>query len=1337
MKRALKITAAVIAVLVLVVMALGWYVTGTNAGLRWALNMAERATGGNLSVAEAQGNLLQGVHLQHLRYRAPGTEVEVATLKLRWRPSALLHGTVDVRTLQARAIRIRTEPSDEPSDDRTFPPQLDLPIRVTLQQVLVEDLRITQGQQAPVIIERIALDGGIRGDQVNVAQLQVRTPQLQASAAGELQLSGQYQVNLTVDWLLQDGQQRWQGRGTIVGDRNQVQVNHALTQPMDARLQAQVEDVFERLTWQADLHVPAFDADELLRQLSAAEGGGQTGEPLPEIGRVQMDARLRGDQQQAVLEQVRILLPEGARSVNLQGRITELQAASPQADLNLAWRNLQWPLKGQAQFTSAQGEGRFQGWLEQFQVRLDAAFSAPTVAQPAAQYQLHAVSHSDGETLQISELRIGDPAGDANLHVHGSVKQWRSPTPRFDLKARWQQLQWPLQGAAQYSSASGNASLQGDPDRYSFDAKLHVAGDQVPAGQWHLNGSGDRAHVEVQTLRADVLAGQVQGSGSFAWQGTPRWQANIGIRNLDPGEFDPAWRGSLSGSLESAGSVREQGVDMGLTVNELQGTLRERAFRATAKLQVQGEQVQIDRLDVSSGEAHLEARGLYAEQLDLSAKLDAADLGDLLPQASGSLHASANLQGSRAAPQLTLTVRGTEPRWQDYGAGRVEASVQGGVGPGQALNAQVNAEQLSAGAFAAQQLSVRAAGSAEQHEITIALSQVEGDIEVGLAGSLQEQTVWQGELRTLVVRRDQVGTWRMPRAAPLVAAADHASIEGACLQQEEAGLCVSGKWRASDGWSGQAQLHQLPLASLRDVLPDGVQVSGTVNGNADLAAGPKGLTKADAQLHLSPGTLRYQVDAERTIDEKFQGGTLRVEQRQQQLHGSLQIALAGSDRIDGQARVDMPGAEQDWSQSAVQAQLQLQMARLQVVEVFAPQISGLEGTLRAQLRLDGALGEPRLSGDARLQAPKLELPELGTVLTELDLHMSDAPGGALALRGSARSGGGRLQLQGRFEPEGGNPWRAQMQITGDRFLAVKNQDATVYVSPDLQVKAQPKRIDLQGSLTVPEAHLTPREGRSAVKPSSDVVVIRDDQAQAEQEAGWVVYAHLNLTLGDKVRFTGYGFDGRVSGGLVLNDVPNKVTTATGSVNIDDATYTAYGKTLAVDRGRLTFSGNPVTNPGLDLVASRTVDDKRVGVMVGGTAANPQLELFSNPSMSEGDILAYLVLGRPLNSAGEADKSALMAAASSFGLAKGSALAESIGHQLGFEDVSISSGGDANQAWLTVGRYLTPKLYVSYGVGLFEPGNIVRVRYDLTERWKVQGESGGSASGADILYTIER
>ena len=61
---------------------------------------------------------------------------------------------------------------------------------------------------------------------------------------------------------------------------------------------------------------------------------------------------------------------------------------------------------------------------------------------------------------------------------------------------------------------------------------------------------------------------------------------------------------------------------------------------------------------------------------------------------------------------------------------------------------------------------------------------------------------------------------------------------------------------------------------------------------------------------------------------------------------------------------------------------------------------------------------------------------------------------------------------------------------------------------------------------------------------------------------------------------------------------------------------------------------------------------------------------------------------------------------------------------------------AQSTALFLGRYLTPKLYVQYGMGLFRNAYVFRVRYDLAKHWKLQTETG-QFSGGDILYQWER
>ena len=54
----------------------------------------------------------------------------------------------------------------------------------------------------------------------------------------------------------------------------------------------------------------------------------------------------------------------------------------------------------------------------------------------------------------------------------------------------------------------------------------------------------------------------------------------------------------------------------------------------------------------------------------------------------------------------------------------------------------------------------------------------------------------------------------------------------------------------------------------------------------------------------------------------------------------------------------------------------------------------------------------------------------------------------------------------------------------------------------------------------------------------------------------------------------------------------------------------------------------------------------------------------------------------------------------------------------------------------LGRYLSPRLYVSYGVSLTEQLNVIKLRYSLGDHWAVRIEAG-QARGADLVYSIER
>jgi translocation and assembly module TamB len=332
-----------------------------------------------------------------------------------------------------------------------------------------------------------------------------------------------------------------------------------------------------------------------------------------------------------------------------------------------------------------------------------------------------------------------------------------------------------------------------------------------------------------------------------------------------------------------------------------------------------------------------------------------------------------------------------------------------------------------------------------------------------------------------------------------------------------------------------------------------------------------------------------------------------------------------------------------------------------------------------------------------------------------------------------------LRAHGRFAlaehgPEGG------ITVNGEGFEVIDTEDAHVLVSPDLALELTPDRLALTGSVTVPEARLTPRESAPSVIVASADQVIVDAENEKAQASTRPLYANVQLKLGDDVHLEGYGLTGRLAGAIEITEVPREPITGSGELRVEEGVYEAYGQKLEVRTGRLAFAGGPIEQPGLNVEAvRRPAEGILVGARVRGTLKSPELTVFSEPSMAQQEQLSYLVLGRPLQSASASESSAMSRAALALGLRGGNFVSERVNENLGLDEFGIQTDPDqsAEQASFVIGKYLSPSLYVSYGIGLFEPVNTLKLKYTISKRWQLVTESSSEASGGDVIYNIER
>jgi translocation and assembly module TamB len=212
-----------------------------------------------------------------------------------------------------------------------------------------------------------------------------------------------------------------------------------------------------------------------------------------------------------------------------------------------------------------------------------------------------------------------------------------------------------------------------------------------------------------------------------------------------------------------------------------------------------------------------------------------------------------------------------------------------------------------------------------------------------------------------------------------------------------------------------------------------------------------------------------------------------------------------------------------------------------------------------------------------------------------------------------------------------------------------------------------------------------------------------------------------------------GLDGRLSGKLQVVTTKDGELRGYGQVNMVHATYYAYGQSLAVDPGVLIFDG-PLDNPSLQVTAWRRNLAVEAGVQVTGTARAPRVQLVSQPPVSEGERLSWLVLGRAPSDATKADLGLLQAAAGAL-LARGEAmpLDRRIARNFGLDEVSFRGTGEVQDRVVAFGKRLSDRLYISYEQGLGQLAtNLVKLDFSLGRRWSLRAETG-SSSGAGLYY----
>ncbi|MFZ4649427.1 MAG: translocation/assembly module TamB domain-containing protein [Rubrivivax sp.] len=452
------------------------------------------------------------------------------------------------------------------------------------------------------------------------------------------------------------------------------------------------------------------------------------------------------------------------------------------------------------------------------------------------------------------------------------------------------------------------------------------------------------------------------------------------------------------------------------------------------------------------------------------------------------------------------------------------------------------------------------------------------------------------------------------------------------------------------------------------------------------------------------------------------------------LIGSQLGQVSGSVSARTRPELRWPAAD-----APLEGTVNLQVPNLGVWAGWVPPGWRIAGELATVARVGGQFGAPQLNGELRASRVAVRNLLQGVDYSDGELLVALTGDTARIERFTLRGGEGTLSAEGSAKwADSWSSFSAQLTARARNFRAIGRVDRQLVTSGEGSLQFRPDQLRIGGRLVV-DSGLVDLSRRDAPTLDEDVTVLR---ASEQSEEPVPVAAQrpllrnaqvaLDLDLGEKLRLRFFGVDTGLRGQLRLSTPAGRLSVV-GAVRAEDGTYTGYGQKMEIERGVVTLAG-PLELARLDILALRPKIDARVGVSITGPVLNPRVKLYSEPAMSEGDKLSWLVLGRAPEGLGRADTELLTRAATALLAGQGEAPTDTFLRALGLDDLSFrQTDGDTRDTIIRLGKQLSRRWYVGYERGVNATGGTFQIIYRIAQQFTLRAQSGLENS-LDIIWT---
>lgn len=1337
---------------------------GTEIGSRLAVNLADKFVP-DLELTYTSGTLNKDLSLSHAAWSMDGIKVELKQLQLVWQPTCLFQKQLCVKTLNASKVDVNIDTvklsADAPEVAGIDAQAIDSP-ETTVPNASDSGSTIDNATSEPY---ELVLPFGIRLDSAALNAINVAVDDMRFSAN---------HIDASATWFAEGlNVKQLNSEGLAVLIPLGQDETPSVTPPNTTTEQANVTATDSDAT---TLKAPA-DTNAQVKQpvvlKSAPASAEQTQSTAPKS-----EPSASDDWAMAQLPAVFMPFPINVERLVLDN--TRLQLGE-RIDL----------------FNHAELQGSYiQYQLNVIELQLEHSYGKVSLAGQLALEQDYPLSvELSADLLQVAELpelsqqhlqlSLGDnlgslaikaiAKGDADFTLDGHITL-ADPELPYNAKLTNARLQWPLK-EAEYFANELNIESQGSLTKQSakldgkittpFHKALSIGGELVhhdtklEIPQFHAKGelgaldiSGELDYADAITWNAKVLLDNLklqeillppsETTGSkeaktATNQTAPKASAPTSATNKANVANPPTSTlptSLISGQVHTSGKYHEKHWQVVLTDTQLSGTLQDYPFDISADVSLDDNfYISAKGVNAKVLGSTLTLTGEANKNWNLQGELQVPDFGLWLNKAHGQLHASINVTGDEKHPQLELTSQLVDLNYDNIKL--LESSLKAYYKPLDAHEFAISlkSKALQLGSKTLDSITFGTKGNIDNQKLTLNTT---GDLGLDL-GATSQYNLKKSQLQAQINKVNlltPVGRWELDKDIFIDWDQNKAkgNIAPFCLLNPNSKVCLDNT--ISLGKSGAAQLSYAgsPGKLLSPMLPKNMIWNGNASLLANLAWSAGRKPTANVNLEFSPGSIQLKRAKNREVTVAYQQFDLNANLDAKRLLTSIQFESEGIASWQSEISVNVT------PDRALSGYANIKQINLQPLGEFLPQLNTLEGLLTSRLKFAGSLDTPEVSGNISLSEGAIALTANPTLINKMDMSI-DLSGQQASLKGRWMMGDGLGRISGDIQWPLGQ-FSGVLAIKGDKLAVIQPPLALLDVSPDLTIGFSREQLEVKGVVNVPSGNIKIVQLAEGGVALSEDVVFNDSIAAAEPQANpYAIVADLNINVGNDLKVDGMGLKGKLQGTLKLQQQAFRPPLLFGDIKVDQGNYKFMGQTLKISTGEVQFVG-PIAVPNLNIEAIREIksEDLVAGVRITGTPTRPVVTLFSNPAKEQAEILSYIVKGSGFNSSNnEQNNSLMMGAALGLGSQVGGGAFSNLGstaagiiEEFGFSNVQLDTNDEGRVA---ISGFIGDNLMVKYGVGVFNPGYEMTVRYYLLSQLYLETVSGTLGQSLDIYYNF--